>query len=127
MADHASADKGGKLSLIGVFDTIFATEVPVIHRQFYFVSRLRLEHRDQGTTQKVELTILDEDHQELMKAQGEVAIGRIPPGQFSHATQVFEIRDFKFEKYGRYRFRVVVNEDKTTPHDTVFQVAKPPR
>lgn len=124
MADHASIDRGGKMSVIGVFDTIWARDLPVQHRAFAFVTRFRIEHEDQNSHHTVQLTIIDEDSQPLFRAQGELNVGRIPPGGFTHADQIFNIQDLRFENYGRYRFRVELDDDEGRRHDTVFQVAK---
>ncbi|MBT4384810.1 hypothetical protein HOD30_03605 [Candidatus Peregrinibacteria bacterium] len=48
--DHASVSMDGKLSLNGIFDRLFAKEVPVTHTQMFIVSKLILPPGDHKVT-----------------------------------------------------------------------------
>lgn len=121
LADSANTTEGGKLNLLGVFDTIRGREFPLAHSHMAFAFRLRAEHRDQQRTHGVRVSLIDMDGNELFNADGEVQIGRIEPGHFQHANMIFNVHGAQFQQPGRYRFRIEL-EGEEEPHDSVFQI-----
>lgn len=123
LADAANSTQNGKLNLLGVFDSIQATEFPATHSSMAFAVRLRAEHRDQQQTHDVRISLIDMDGNELFDADGEVQIGRIQPGGFHSVNMVFNVQSAQFARPGRYRFRIEL-EGEPEPHDTIFQVRR---
>lgn len=124
VADHAAVGDQGKLSVIGIFDKIHATgKGPFAHHQMVFVFRLQVESEDQNTEHRIAVELLDMDFRPLLKLNNTIKVGRIKPGEFGHANQIFNLQNLVLPKFGRYRFRVTI-DSLEEPHDTVFEVVK---
>lgn len=123
IADSANVSREGKLNLLGVFDSIRTKTIPTTHPSMAFAFRVRFEHQDQQQRHRLEVRLIDMDGRPLFTGTARVEVGRIPPGQFVHSSQVLQINNLEFQKAGRYRFRIT-SEGQEKPFDTVFQVLK---
>ena len=73
----AATDENGKLSMLGVFDTIMAAQVPVTHNQCAVALRLIFGKADEGM-HTLRLTLADADGKPVIKPFDmpvEVALG----------------------------------------------------
>lgn len=61
-----AADYGGKLTIVGVFDTLGATHTPVVHPQLCIVAKIRFDDIEAGRRQ-VRFTLTDFDGQDVLK------------------------------------------------------------
>jgi hypothetical protein len=98
----AAVDYGGKLSLLGAFDGIFAREAPVVHPQCAIALRLRVARSEEG---KHEITInfIDADgHLVMPSVRGGVDV-RMPPNRDSVAVNlVLNIHQLRFTRFDDY-------------------------
>lgn len=106
MADAANTTSAGKLNLLGVFDRIGVQSLPAVHKQMALVLRLRVEYADAGEEHAVRLTLENPDGGKLVDLEGATRVGDVEPGTFSHANQIFNLRDLRFREEGVHRFRV---------------------
>lgn len=100
LADSANVSAEGKLNLFGVFDTIRASNFPVLHSSMVVAVRLRMESEDQLKTHKVKISMIDEDSREIFTVTAQVKVSKIRPGQFIHANQIIQLHNTPFEKAG---------------------------
>lgn len=120
VADAATIS-GGKLNIIGVFDTMQSASFPVVVQAFSLAFRLRAEYTDSDREYPIEVVLEDADGGQLWGAGLVSTIGAIPPGEFIHLDQVVAFRDLPFASPGRYRFRIRIADDP--PYFVVFQLA----
>ncbi len=98
----AAVDYGGKLSLLGAFDGIFALRTPVIHPQCAIALRVRVTRADEGR-HLMELGFIDADGHNVMPGlQGNFEV-RMPPDRESLAiNMVLNIQQLKFDRFDDY-------------------------
>lgn len=122
LADHATADSAGKLSINGIFDKIGSTAFPARHSQMFLVLRLMFEFDDSGRTHAVEIVLRDADGREYFRGRGDIASVQVGPGEFSTSNQILAFRDLVFTAPGRYEFAILANgiEVAAVPFDLLL-------
>ena len=97
-----AADYGGKLSVVGVFDSIFARQMPAVHAHCCIAVKLRFEKIEEGA-KKLRLSISDDDGKAVLPP---IEIGitvAMPPEARTNAIQVVaNIGGMKIDAYGEY-------------------------
>src|SRR5688572_33395724 len=86
LADFA-ADYGGKLSVVGIFDTIFARQMPAVHAHCCLAVKLRFD-RDEEGPKRLRLVICNDDGKLVMPAMEIPIQVSIPPGAETNTIQV---------------------------------------
>lgn len=104
----SAADYGGKLCLIGTFDTILSHNFPFLHPQCSIALRLIFREDDEGVF-PIKIAIVDEDGKLLappIEASLEVKI----PDDAVFATRnvVFNLQHLKFERAGYYSIDIAI-------------------
>lgn len=98
----AAVDYGGKLSLLGAFDGIFAIKSPVVHPQCAIALRVRVSRAEEGKHQ-IELNFIDADGHNVMPGVNGNFEVRMPPERDSIAVNlVLNIHQLRFERFGDY-------------------------
>jgi hypothetical protein len=124
----AAADYGGRLNLLGTFDSIGAKQFPWTYPHCAVALRVRFERVEEGN-HLVRIRIVDEDG----KAIGPTIDGNIsfqfPPNLLSVcANMVLNINGMKFEKPGRYSIDLAIdNRHETSLPLTVIQMETKPQ
>ena len=97
-----AADYGGKLSVVGVFDTIFARQMPAVHQHCCLAVKLRFEKIEEGQ-KRVRLSISDDDGKLVLPAM-EIPINVVmPPDARTNSIQVVaNIGGMKIDAFGEY-------------------------
>jgi hypothetical protein len=98
----AAVDYGGKLNLLGTFDSIWAKQFPAAHPHCSVALRVRFERREEGE-HRVRISIVDEDGKSIgPSVDGSLGV-KFPSNLLSIcANLVLNINGMKFEKPGRY-------------------------
>lgn len=105
----SAADYGGKLCLLGAFDTILVRQFPAQH-PFCSVA-LRIVFRDTDEGQRtLRVNLIDDDGQNLpMKVEAPLEI-RLPENQFFATVNfVFNLQGLVFKKSGQYSIDVALD------------------
>ena len=105
----AAADYGGKLSLLGTFDSIHAKQFPVSHPHCAVALRVRFERIEEGE-HRVRINIVDEDGKSIAPSvDGNIGV-RFPVNLSSVcANMVLNINGMKFDKPGRYAIDLAID------------------
>lgn len=119
LADYANLTSDGKLNIMGVFDTIRATSVPVVHGQMVLVIRFETDPADRGRSKDLELRLLDADGTDLLKVDSNLQIALDAP-LVASINQIIGLSRLRFEHFGRYVFYVTVNGEQKA--DIPFEV-----
>lgn len=106
IADGAGVGAGDKLSVQGVFDTIFAGEFPAVHAKMVLVIRLQLDPKDANSEHVVRIRLVDQGGRRLFEQRTRAQIGEIPPGEMPGTNLIYQVTNTTFHGPGRYRFVV---------------------
>lgn len=103
LADTAEVGAGDKLSVHGVFDTIFAEEFPAVHEKMVLVVRLLFDPEDADSERLVRIRLVDHHGRRLFEQQTRAQIGQIPPGDAPATNLIYQLTNTTFHGPGRYR------------------------
>jgi hypothetical protein len=109
LADYA-ADQAGKLTIVGIFDTILGGVSPVVHPRCTVAIKLRFEKMEEGT-KHLRLTLTDADGQLALPSIEIPMEVQMADDQHTITRQVVANFDnLKFEEFGEYSFDLAVDE-----------------
>lgn len=101
LADFA-ADYGGKLSVIGIFDTIFARQMPAVHPHCCLAVKLRFDKDEEGQ-KRLRLVIRHDDGKTVLPAMEIPITVAMPADAQTNTIQVVaNIAGMKIETFGEY-------------------------
>ena len=121
IADYASVSIGDKLNVLGVFDTIFAPEFPVLHPHMVFALRVEFDYDDAKRRHSMSIWLEDEDGGRLLETGGDIDIGPIPPGEFRFHNLIVDLNNVGFAGPATYHFVATIGGLKV---DTPFRVVE---
>ena len=101
LADFA-ADYGGKLSVVGIFDTIFARQMPAVHPHCCLAVKLRFDKDEEGQ-KRLRLSICHDDGKLVLPAMEIPITVAMPADAQTNTIQVVaNIAGMKIESFGEY-------------------------
>lgn len=124
LADYASQDQMGKLQINGVFDTLMASKVPVMHPQMFLVVRVRLSFEDNRKPHKLHIKLIDPDGKNPANLEVELAHEPIKAGEHLVLNQMIGISGMQFGTYGRFTWLLL--SDNEPPVEVYLDVRRPP-
>lgn len=97
-----AADYGGKLTVVGVFDSIYARQMPAVHAHCCLAVKLRFEKIEEGA-KKLRLSIADDDGKPVLPPiELSINVG-MPSEARTNAIQVVaNIGGMKIDSFGEY-------------------------
>ena len=105
----AATEFGGKLNVLGAFDTIFAKELPAVHPHCAIALRLRFDRIEQGQ-HKVRLNFIDADGKAVLPPlDATINIGMRQEDASVCANLVLNIQGVKFEHGGVYSIDLAID------------------
>jgi len=105
----AAADYQGRLSILGVFDTIIAPQMPATHPFCSVALRIRFQMTERGQ-HRLTLHLVDDDGNLVVPAI-EGAFGVEMPGnsQIASANLVLNLGQLQFNNYGEYAINLAID------------------
>ncbi len=104
-----ATDQGGKLNVLGAFDSIFARKMPVVHRACAIAARIRFEKIEEGE-HKVRVDVIDEDGKAIVpRLDGEISVRIREDAGSSGTNLILNLQGLKFERYGRYSINLAID------------------
>jgi hypothetical protein len=101
-----AADYGGKLNVLGAFDTIMAQEFPVTHDHCSLALRALFHDTDEGR-HKIEIKLIDSDGGNLLpKLELDTEMRLADEMFFASQNVVIHLNSIRFEKPGQYSIDV---------------------
>ena len=100
--DYA-ADYAGKFTLVGIFDSLGAPGIPVVHPQFCVAAKLRFDDTEAGPKQ-VRFTLTDTDGRDLLPPIEMPIVAPAVPAEGGTAVVnlVINLGGVKFERLGEH-------------------------
>lgn len=111
--DYAIVDQYGKLSVLGIFQHIWVTQFPAVHRRLYLVIRLKGTRTEVGE-HPVRIRLRSEEGKDVLSGHGKVSFSEPPAGVLEIEAGAVLVFDIPFERAGRYRFEITVDDDVET-------------
>jgi hypothetical protein len=124
----AATDYGGKLNLLGAFDTICAAQMPAIHPQCSIALRLTFSKGEEGK-HELKLNFVDEDGKLVMPSIPiPLEVGVPEETIFISRNFIVNIQQLKFDKPGLYSIDIAMDgrQEGSIPL-LVKQMALPPQ
>ena len=105
----AATDYGGKLNLLGTFDTVLAQQMPAVHPQCSVALRMVFEKIEEGN-HKVKMNFVDDDGKFIMPSI-EMPFDVALPADASFLARNFiiNIQQLKFEQAGQYAIDIAID------------------
>ena len=105
----AAAEYAGKLSILGVFDTIWAKQCPIAYPQCAIALRIRFTTIERGD-HKIVVHCVDLDGKHMIPpAEGVVSI-QFPDDLGSAGTNfILNIQQLKLENFGEHAIRLAID------------------
>lgn len=122
ISDHAYIDRGsGKLYILGTFNVIQGRQIPVVHERMSLVIRIAADLGDHAEERLLTVILMDEDAEEVLKLTVPFTLPMIPDGTRPYFDLVGELGNVIFPRFGRYVFRIYVEDDEigSIPVDVV--------
>ena len=104
-----AADYGGKLSLIGTFDTILTQTLPAVHPQCSVALRVLFRKEEEGQ-HSLQVNFVDEDGKSIIPPMDTV-MNVTAPGDFFFSTHnlVLNLQQLRFERAGQYSVDIAID------------------
>ena len=108
----AAADYQGRLSILGIFDTIFAANLPALHPHCSVALRIRFSKVEEGK-HNLTLHIVDYDGNMIIPPlSGEFGIQLAGNDQHGTINLVLNLQGLKFQHPGEYAVNLVINREE---------------
>lgn len=106
----SAADYGGKLCLIGAFDTILVRQFPALHPFCSVALRIIFRDTDEGK-HTLRLNLIDDDGQSLLPGMPASELNiNMPENQFfASVNLVFNLQGMRFTKAGQYSLDITLD------------------
>ena len=127
LCDSAN-DYGGKLCMLGCFDTICAAQMPVIHPQCSLALRICFRPEDEGEHQ-FRIAFIDDDGAPLMRPfEPKITVSFPADSFFITRNLVLNIQRMQFKNPGQYSIDIQAGDTMITriPLRVVLNQPKPP-
>ncbi|MGA2916694.1 MAG: hypothetical protein ABSE89_11780 [Sedimentisphaerales bacterium] len=122
----AATDQGGKLNVLGAFDTVFSGQVPATHPACAVALRIRFTRIEEGR-HPFRICVIDEDGSEVFpRLEGNISV-RVPPQADSSIVNVIaNLQRLTLPRYGKYRIDLAIDsQHKASLPFTLTEI--PPR
>ncbi len=108
LCDGANAD-GGKLSLLGAFDTIWVQKVPITYPYCAIALRIRFDNIEKGE-HKVTVNFVNEDGKHIIPAlNGAIKLDFLLEQKSASANVILNLQGIKFEACGEYAIDLAID------------------
>ncbi len=106
----SAADYGGKLCLIGAFDTILVRQFPALHPFCSVALRIIFRDTDEGK-HTLRLNLINDDGQSLLPGMPASELNiQMPESQFfASVNLVFNLQGMRFTKPGQYSLDITLD------------------
>jgi len=108
LADVATADASGKLNAVGIFDVIFFSSLPAVHRDMSLIIRLEGAPSEKGD-HELSVELRDDAANKLASFNQRIALTPSIVRGNLRAQVLMNLRDVTFRTAGQYEFVIFIN------------------
>ena len=109
LADYAMVSQDGKLSIIGIFERIFAMKCPVTHPHMCLVLSFEADSADAGKKQKLAFQLIDADGALQLDFGGDLVVASTPSGDVARFNHIVNLNGVVIKEFGSYQFKILIN------------------
>jgi len=110
IADAANRSDTGKLNILGVFSSLYATQMPCHHPTMSLVLSFQASAFERGSSQRVSIRLLDPDGKTILAPPDSTLQ---VPGDSGDLTPVVNLianfTNVQFASFGNHRFDILVD------------------
>lgn len=111
--DYASISDQGKLSALGIFETMLVASVPAVHPVLYLAFELSLSASEVNQPFQLSVKVVDADGGTVLSVSGELKVeGQARPGHSVKIPRVIAINMMPIRETGRYAFDIFINNHR---------------
>lgn len=125
LADYAGLSIDHKLNIMGIFTTLNAPQVPVVHPQMKLVTQFEFDASETGQ-RPLRVTLVDADGHELFGIGAVVTIQATHDGHPSLLNQIVDLSQLAFPAFGDYEFRILIDDEIAAEIPLNVAQMKPP-
>ena len=105
----AATDYGGKLNILGTFDTIITRQLPAFHPQCSIALRITFTKIEEGS-HKLKMNFVDEDGKLVMPSI-DIPVDVAIPADLNFLVRNFiiNIQQLKFDRAGQYAIDIAID------------------
>jgi hypothetical protein len=105
----AATENGGKLNILGSFDTLFATNEPIVHPACAIALKVRFS-RIEGGQHSLKISFVDMDGKEVTpNINGSLNIQIRPGDETATANLIMNIQGLKLPRFGEYSIDLAID------------------
>ncbi|MDD5458858.1 MAG: hypothetical protein PHF37_05670 [Phycisphaerae bacterium] len=113
LCDAATADAGGKLNILGAFDTLWVAKLPSIHPQCTIALRIRFEPHEAGS-HNVRVNFIDADGNHIIpSANGKIDVQFKDQQRSAAANLILNLQRLKLDRTGEYSIDLAIDNQGT--------------
>ena len=125
LADYAGLSIDHKLNIMGIFTTLNAPQVPVVHPQMKLVTQFEFDASETGQ-RPLRVTLVDADGHELFGIGAVVTIQATHDGHPALLNQILDLSHLAFPAFGDYEFRILIDDEIAAEIPLNVAQMKPP-
>jgi hypothetical protein len=111
LADYSNISREGKLNILGIFDRIYAQNIPATHPQMQLIMTLEADRVDADREHSIAIELIDSDGKKLFTVGGKLEFKPPPPGEHVKLNHAMQLNNLRFDNYGKYEFKVLINNE----------------
>ena len=105
----AATVSGGKLNILGAFDSIYSAEAPIVHSQCALAVRLRFSRIEEGQHQ-IKVQLIDEDGKIVWPGlDGKIGVRFSGDDDSAVTNFIVNMQQLKFERFGTYSMNLALD------------------
>jgi len=109
LCDAATADMGGKMNILGAFDTIWVAKTPAVHPQCAIALRIRFDAIERGD-HRVVVNFVNSDGKHIIPpANGNIKVSFPDEQRSSSANLILNMQGLKLEKPDEYSIDLAID------------------
>jgi|ERR1044071_10456 hypothetical protein len=127
LCDFANTDAAGKLNVLGSFDRINASTMPLVYPLCCLAIKIRFERLEEGP-KMIRIAFIDADGNQVMRVDAQMHVQFQPGESSATAPLVIGMPQIKLSNFGDYLIDLAVDgrQEASIPL-FVRQVAQPPQ
>ena len=106
----SATDYRGKLCILGTFDTIISSELPLVHPHCSIALRIVFRDADEGM-HRLKLRLINEDGKNILPNLEPELHVKLPENVYFYSRNlIFNLQQIRFEQAGLYSIDVIIDE-----------------
>lgn len=127
LADYALYSSDQKLSVMGMFQNLYAVQFPATHPIMYVVTQLRASRAEYGRSFELRIRLLDEDATILLDLPNNLQVQPATiPGHAAIVNNIMVLQAIQFPRPGRYEFSLLIDHDEKATIPLEISLIQPP-